>query len=593
MPETNVGLQPNRVIMAGDGPGVLVNRDLINTVILGLSNTITGDNPNSVSVLDPLVGIPFSGDTDIWAATITNAPVTVDYILGALAWNPSPGQQAAQLAAIAASTAATAANTAATETAVAGVNTTLGSPPQNATVVNPNPALTGGSNVGYTAFNATNPPPVTATPLPGCPAAYALIITPNGASTQPNFTGGAFPATVGQFYMCRPAVCLPFTDANVINLQAGFDWYSDQAGTVKIGTSVTSFTVPPANQWVWLNSGSPGFQAPAGTVTAKFKIIMNGTVAVAAADVWQAAAMYAYTLQPGVPAQDSTLAHLHDRISITGINGSLPVLLDTEVLSATSGAWGTFTKTLPGACASYLITILPTTFANTVCSDFTVNHLDAAGNVVHTDFFGAVPGGTWAGVGGSVAAAVQMGGPTLLRGNIYGTQLQISGLKAAAAFVNTITGLSGAVMSGFTYRLYTLPYNVPDAMPKMSNGSAVLATTQTVTPGASPGNLIASWVNASIVTTASFESIILPYAGPAILLARTSTSTIQIQIFGYSVINGTSKLWEAVFDIAIAASGIPSSVRLNLPACLTQMLINSNGAGTASANVSIVSATSV
>jgi len=101
MPVSPVGYQPVRVITAGDGPGVLVNRDITQQAIIGPNVSIFGSNPSSASILDPLVGIPFEGDTDIYAATLVQgAAINVDYILDAKNWTPSPDMAAQQIAAL-------------------------------------------------------------------------------------------------------------------------------------------------------------------------------------------------------------------------------------------------------------------------------------------------------------------------------------------------------------------------------------------------------------------------------------------------------------------------------------------------------------
>jgi len=96
---SNITTKPVPVITAGDGPGVLVNRDPVNQVFVGPDTGIFGGNINSVSVLDPLVGIPFPGDTDLYAVAPPGVAsvMAVDYIVGAQNWSPSPQQVAAAL----------------------------------------------------------------------------------------------------------------------------------------------------------------------------------------------------------------------------------------------------------------------------------------------------------------------------------------------------------------------------------------------------------------------------------------------------------------------------------------------------------------
>jgi hypothetical protein len=91
--------QPARVITAGDGPGVLVNRDITNQCYIA---PIQAFDPGDVtaSILDPLVGIPFDGDSDEYATVAAGISITVDYIQNGENWTPSPEQAAQQIASL-------------------------------------------------------------------------------------------------------------------------------------------------------------------------------------------------------------------------------------------------------------------------------------------------------------------------------------------------------------------------------------------------------------------------------------------------------------------------------------------------------------
>jgi hypothetical protein len=100
---TAVGPNPSRVVTGGDGPGVLVNRDINNQALIGKDISITGQNINSYSILDPLVGIPVSGDKDIYGCCLPGVQsLNLDWITGidAQNWQPSPGQAAEQISAL-------------------------------------------------------------------------------------------------------------------------------------------------------------------------------------------------------------------------------------------------------------------------------------------------------------------------------------------------------------------------------------------------------------------------------------------------------------------------------------------------------------
>lgn len=121
----NIGVNPERVVRAGDGPGVLVNRDFTNFLWIGPNSSIVGGNPNIVSILDALVGIPVSGESDIWACSPSNAyTIQTDFMPRAHSWQPSPAQQATQIASLGL----------ALDTSVQGVKTTLGTPAQTADI---------------------------------------------------------------------------------------------------------------------------------------------------------------------------------------------------------------------------------------------------------------------------------------------------------------------------------------------------------------------------------------------------------------------------------------------------------------------------
>ncbi len=95
-----VTYEATRVVTAGDGPCVIVNRDLANSCYWSDSNTISPDNPATYSILDPLGAIPVSGNSDIYLCTPNSGTtVTVDVIRKGLNWAPSPVLQAEQIVA--------------------------------------------------------------------------------------------------------------------------------------------------------------------------------------------------------------------------------------------------------------------------------------------------------------------------------------------------------------------------------------------------------------------------------------------------------------------------------------------------------------
>jgi hypothetical protein len=93
------GRQPVRVITAGDGPGVLVNRDTVNPVFTSVVQGFDWQDVTA-SVHDALIGLPYDGDSDLYATVQPGQSVVMDYMRNAKNWGPSPGQAAAQINAL-------------------------------------------------------------------------------------------------------------------------------------------------------------------------------------------------------------------------------------------------------------------------------------------------------------------------------------------------------------------------------------------------------------------------------------------------------------------------------------------------------------
>lgn len=108
MPQYPMSDNPYRLVSAGDGPCLLINRDLTNQVLIGPDSGIQGGNPNSVSVIDPLGSTAVDGKDDVYGIRVPGASTrpNVDVQVGASYWAPSPAQVAAQINALGLATAA-------------------------------------------------------------------------------------------------------------------------------------------------------------------------------------------------------------------------------------------------------------------------------------------------------------------------------------------------------------------------------------------------------------------------------------------------------------------------------------------------------
>lgn len=155
VPGTGYGQQ---IVNAGDGPTMVINRDETHQLFVGSDSSVaTKNGTGDIDIIDPLSYIVYDGIQSKFA--IADTPgifVTVDCVQGATNWAPSPAQAAQQISllglatettqlSVKGNTASVAVNTTgvakdasltplAKDTTVNTVNTTLGSPAQDATV---------------------------------------------------------------------------------------------------------------------------------------------------------------------------------------------------------------------------------------------------------------------------------------------------------------------------------------------------------------------------------------------------------------------------------------------------------------------------
>lgn len=77
----------------GDGPVLIVNRDLTNSALIGWDSSV---NPTESTLLDPLGSQAFDGKQDLYITAVTGQP-QIQVIPGGTQWAPSPAQVAAQI----------------------------------------------------------------------------------------------------------------------------------------------------------------------------------------------------------------------------------------------------------------------------------------------------------------------------------------------------------------------------------------------------------------------------------------------------------------------------------------------------------------
>lgn len=149
---------PFHLVYAGQGAGVVANRDTLDTVLLGPDEgSLFRSNPE-VSILDPLSSVPITGEIDLWAIVDSSHAGTgddlmaeVDFVKSGVGWAPSPASIAEAL--IGSDFATTLAIAMAQAIAQGGI--TLVSEPVALYTAVSNPAPTGAGFVGASVFSST------------------------------------------------------------------------------------------------------------------------------------------------------------------------------------------------------------------------------------------------------------------------------------------------------------------------------------------------------------------------------------------------------------------------------------------------------
>src|SRR5271155_4149224 len=255
-------------------------------------------------------------------------------------------------------------------------------------------------------------------------------------------------------------------------------------------------------------------------------------------------------------------------------NGTpVPVLFASWNEPAT-GTWeqGPFTITSGGA---YMIACGASSDTVNVLTDITVQQFDAAGNLVWIDFFGAVPAGIY------LPGVYQTLGPTVVRGNIYGTTLKVFGQIATAAYCDTVFGTTGLSVGTLFCNLYVLPNGLGDPDPKLSSGGVFAGSSL----AAVPGNFLAGVNGVSVpAATVGAPQPLIPYSGPAYMMIRNTTGSAtpndaQYYLKYYTVANGTAPFQEEIYEATTV--NFPFPFNLNIPACLATLTLDNLNAANA------------
>jgi hypothetical protein len=200
------------------------------------------------------------------------------------------------------------------------------------------------------------------------------------------------------------------------------------------------------------------------------------------------------------------------------------------------GNWGPVNVQVPSG-GSYHLAIFPTDTNKFVCTDVVISHLDSRGIPTWQDFFGGVLAGNGLpGLQGNCNAAV-------VRGNIYGSTLQISGTAAASAFLNAVIPGHAFVATGLNVNVYTTPFALADPQPHVAAAAANINSFLSDTPQG-----LLAVINAAVITHATSSPFVplLAYAGPATLeIEQEGVNTggnVLLNLNGYTVSGGSANV---------------------------------------------------
>ena len=204
---------------------------------------------------------------------------------------------------------------------------------------------------------------------------------------------------------------------------------------------------------------------------------------------------------------------------------------------AAGAAWVAPAVNMP-AGGSYHLVLRPVTLADYCVTDVIVGHFDSRGVSNFQDIYGGVLFGQNG--GGNYASC----GAAILRGNLFGVQLRLTGQTADSPFINAVIPPGGFTATGFTIDVYSTPFALPDPLPKVTVTTSNLHSLTSDTPQSSLANVRDLNVAAS---GSSFVEPVMAYSGPAVLeITQTgiaAPANAQLVVNEYTVANGSGTPW--------------------------------------------------
>lgn len=240
------------------------------------------------------------------------------------------------------------------------------------------------------------------------------------------------------------------------------------------------------------------------------------------------------------------------------VSPSPPLFLTGIGDFAAGGTWGPVNVKMPQG-GSYEFNLFAITETSFMVTDVTINHLDSRGFPSYQDFYAGVIAGVGlpGGAGGAQSA--------ILRGNLYGNTLQISGQLASSAFLNAVIPGHAFTASGMRGNVYSTPFALADPQPKVTAAAPSVGVTA---PNLTPASLLATMPGTGVTHATTTAAVpLLNYHGPALLdivqsfIASPGNAVFTIN--GWTVSNGSGAP-VTIRRFPNLANNVPSQFQLNL-----------------------------
>jgi hypothetical protein len=242
-------------------------------------------------------------------------------------------------------------------------------------------------------------------------------------------------------------------------------------------------------------------------------------------------------------------------ISKVGLNANVPVKIKQGGTYGVNTSWTEPAAVTYPLGAAYVILFSPANLVNTFWTDVQVDHLDAGGAIVYRELFSI---SNWSNTGLTGGTSASPG--CLIRGNLHGQAIKLSGLTVSNANYATVFGAGSN--TGITITYYSLSYLVPEPRPKVS---------ALVSDG-----ILAFIPSLTLAGGATFVYGIIPaYCGRAFLNTRSpgGGTGAYVRVVSFSVINGTTGLYTVWGNESTALTLITGPQELALDQLLHQVQI--------------------